>query len=116
MRIKRGVTAHAKHKKLRAQTKGFSLVRRSSIRQARQAVLKSLQYQYRDRRTKKRDFRALWITRINAAVSEFGLSYSAFMGGLKKAGVTLDRKILAELAVNQPKAFEAVTQTAKSAK
>lgn len=116
MRIKRGVTAHAKHKKLRQQTKGYSLVRRSSIRQARQAVLKALQYQYRDRRNLKRDMRGLWITRINAAVNQFGLSYSAFMGSLKKAGITLDRKILAELAVSQPKAFEAVVTTAKSAK
>jgi|SRR6185312_17174093 len=116
MRVKRGVTTHAKHKKLRAQTKGYSLVRRSSIRQARQAVLKALQYQYRDRRNKKRDLRSLWITRINAGVSQFGLSYSAFMGALKRAGVTLDRKILAELAVSQPKAFEAIVETAKSAK
>lgn len=116
MRIKRGVTSHAKHKKLRAQTKGYSLVRRSSIRQARQAVLKSLQYQYRDRRAKKQDFRALWITRINAAVSEFGVSYSAFMGALKKAGITLDRKMLAELAVSQPAAFEAVAKAAKVTK
>lgn len=115
MRVKRGVTSHAKHKKLRAQTKGYSLVRRSSIRQARQAVLKSLQYQYRDRRNLKRDLRGLWITRINAAVSQFDLSYSAFMGALKKANITLDRKILAELAVSQPKAFAAVVDTAKSA-
>ena len=116
MRIKRGVTSHAKHKKLRAQTKGYSLVRRASVKQARQAVLKALQYQYRDRRNMKRDLRGLWITRINAGVSAFGLSYSAFMGGIKKAGVTLDRKILAELAVNHPKAFAAVVDTAKSAK
>jgi large subunit ribosomal protein L20 len=116
MRVKRGVTTHAKHKKLRAQTKGYSLVRRSSIRQARQAVLKALQYQYRDRRNSKRDFRSLWITRINAAASELGLSYSVFMGQIKKAGITLDRKILAELAVNHPKAFAAVADTAKSAK
>jgi large subunit ribosomal protein L20 len=115
MRIKRGVTSHAKHKKLRAQTKGYSLVRRSSIRQARQAVLKALQYQYRDRRNLKRDMRGLWITRINAGVAQFGLSYSAFMGALKKANITLDRKILAELAVSQPKAFEAVVGAAKAA-
>jgi large subunit ribosomal protein L20 len=115
MRIKRGVTSHAKHKKLRAQTKGYSLVRRSSIRQARQAVLKALQYQYRDRRNLKRDMRATWITRIGAGVAEFGLSYSAFMGALKKAGIILDRKILAELAVSQPKAFRAVADTAKAA-
>ena len=116
MRVKRGVTTHAKHKRLRAQTKGYSLVRRSSVRQARQAILKSLQYQYRDRRNKKRDLRGLWVTRINAAVSQFGLSYSAFMGSLKKAGVTLDRKILADLAVSHPKAFEAVVKTAQSSK
>lgn len=116
MRIKRGVTTHAKHNKLRAQTKGYSLVRRSSIRQARQAVLKALSYQYRDRRTKKQDFRGLWITRINAAVSELGMSYSAFMGGLKKANITLDRKILAELAVNEPAAFAAVAKAAKASK
>ena len=116
MRIKRGVTAHAKHNKLRAQTKGYSLVRRSSIRQARQAILKALSYQYRDRRDKKGDFRALWITRINAGVSQFGLSYSAFIGGLKKANITLDRKILAELAVNQPDAFAAVVTASKVSK
>ncbi|HEY6736308.1 MAG TPA: 50S ribosomal protein L20 [Candidatus Saccharimonadia bacterium] len=116
MRIKRGVTAHAKHNKLRAQTKGYSLVRRSSIRQARQAVLKALSYQYRDRRTKKQDFRALWITRINAALGEMGVSYSVFMGALKKTNITLDRKILAELAVNQPSAFAAVAKAAKVTK
>jgi large subunit ribosomal protein L20 len=116
MRVKRGVTTHAKHKKLRQQTKGYSLVRRSSIRMAKQAILKALQYQYRDRRNKKRDFRALWITRINAGVSALGMSYSAFMGGLKKANVTLDRKILAELAVSSPKAFAAVVDVAKKAK
>jgi large subunit ribosomal protein L20 len=116
MRVKRGVTSHAKHKKLREQTKGYSLVRRSSIKQARQAVLKALQYQYRDRRNKKRDLRGLWITRINAATGQLGLSYSAFMGSLKKAGITLDRKILAELAVSHPKAFEAVADAAKSTK
>jgi len=116
MRVKRGVTSHAKHKKLREQTKGYSLVRRASVRQARQAVLKALQYQYRDRRNKKRDLRGLWITRINAGVSQFGLSYSAFMGTLKKTGIILDRKILAELAVNQPKAFEAVVSASKNSK
>jgi large subunit ribosomal protein L20 len=116
MRVKRGVTTHAKHKKLRAQTKGYSLVRRSSIRMARQAVLKALQYQYRDRRNKKRDFRALWITRINAAAKELGVSYSALMGALKKANITLDRKMLAELAANQPKAFAAVVETATKSK
>jgi large subunit ribosomal protein L20 len=116
MRIKRGVTSHAKHKKVRAQTKGYSLVRRSSIRQAKQAILKALQYQYRDRRNKKRDLRSTWISRINAGVSHFGMSYSAFMGALKKSGIALDRKILAELAVNQPKAFEAIVVEAKKTK
>lgn len=116
MRIKRGVTTHAKHKKLRAQTKGYSLVRRSSIRQARQAVLKSLHYQYRDRRNSKRELRSLWIQRINAALRQYGLSYSSFMGLLAKAGVTLDRKILSDIAITQPKAFESVVEAAKSAK
>jgi large subunit ribosomal protein L20 len=113
MRVKRGVTSHARHKRLRAQTKGYSLVRRASVKQARQAIIKALSYQYRDRRNKKRDFRALWITRINAAVTPLGLSYSRFMGGLKASGITLDRKILAELAVNEPKAFEAVVKSIK---
>lgn len=116
MRVKRGVTSHARHKRLRQQTKGYSLVRRASIKQARQAIIKALSYQYRDRRNKKRDFRALWITRINAAVTPFGLSYSRFIGGMKKAGITLDRKVLAELAVSEPKAFAAVAKLAKDAK
>jgi large subunit ribosomal protein L20 len=116
MRIKRGVTSHAKHKKLREQTKGYSLVRRSSIRQARQAVIKALSYQYRDRRNKKRDLRAVWISRIGAAAKELGTSYSALTGSLKKANITLDRKILAELAATQPKVFAEVAKAAKSAK
>lgn len=116
MRVKRGTTTHARHKKLRQQTKGMSLVRRSSIRMARQAILKALSYGYRDRRNKKRDFRALWITRINAGLREQGLSYSAFMGQAKRAGITLDRKILSELAVNQPAAFKAVVDQVKATK
>jgi large subunit ribosomal protein L20 len=116
MRVKRGVTTHAKHKKLRAQIKGMSLVRRSSIRQAKQAVLKALQYGYRDRRNKKRDFRALWITRINAGLTAHGISYSKFMGQMKKANITIDRKILSELATRQPAAFKAIVDTAKAAK
>lgn len=116
MRVKRGVTTHQKHKKLRAQTKGYSLVRRSSVKQARQAILKALQYQYRDRRNVKRDMRALWITRINAGVSQFGLSYSCFMGAMKKSGILLDRKILAELATNQPKALKELVEVAKATK
>ena len=116
MRVKRGVTTHAKHKKLRQQTKGMSLVRRSSIRMARQAVLKALSYAYRDRRNKKRDFRALWITRINAGLTEYGISYSQFMGLAKKSGIELDRKILSELASNQPQAFKAIVEQVKATK
>ncbi|QQR53047.1 50S ribosomal protein L20 [bacterium] len=116
MRVKRGVTTHAKHHKLRAQTKGYSLVRQSSVRQARQAILKALSYQYRDRRNKKQDFRALWITRINAAAVELGTSYSKLIGSLKTANISLDRKILAELAVNQPTVFAAVAKAAKAVK
>ena len=116
MRVKRGVTTHAKHKKLREQTKGMSLGRRSSVKLARQAIIKALSYSYRDRRTKKRDFRGLWITRINAGAKQLGMSYSRLMGALVKAGVILDRKILAELVVNQPKAFAAVVDVAKNVK
>ncbi len=115
MRVTRGVTTHAKHKKLRQQTKGMALGRRSSVKLARQAILKALSYGYRDRRNKKRDLRGLWITRISAAAVEQGLSYSQFMGSVKKAGITVDRKILAELAVNQPTAFKAIVETAKKA-
>ncbi len=116
MRVKRGVTTHAKHKKIRQQTKGMSLVRRSNIRQAKQAILKALQYGYRDRRNKKRDFRALWITRINAGLNAHGVSYSQFMGMVKKANITVDRKIMSELAVREPQAFAALVDAAKSAK
>jgi len=116
MRVKRGTTTHARHKKLRQQTKGMSHMRRASVRMAHQAVLKALSYAYRDRRTKKRDFRSLWITRINAGLTEYGISYSKFIGQLKKAGIEVDRKILAELAVRQPAAFKAVVDQAKKAK
>src|SRR3712207_1130512 len=116
MRVKRGVTTHARHKKLRKQTKGMSHSRRASVRMARQAVLKALSYAYRDRRTKKRDLRSLWITRINAGLREHDISYSKFIPLLKKSGIELDRKILAELAVRQPEAFKAVVEKAKSAK
>ena len=116
MRVKRGVTTHAKHKRLKAQTKGMTASRQASVKLARQAVLKALSYQYRDRRNGKRDFRALWITRINAGLEGTALSYSKFIHGLKVAGVTLDRKILSELATNQPKAFTAVVETAAKAK
>lgn len=113
MRVKRGVTTHARHKKIREQTKGMSHMRRASIRMAKQAILKALGYSYRDRRNKKRDLRSLWIIRINAALTTHNISYSAFMGSLKKSGIELDRKILSELAVNQPTAFDAVVKAVK---
>lgn len=116
MRVKRGVAAHKRHKKIRRQTKGMILVRRSSFRQGNQAVIKALSYGYRDRRNKKRDLRSLWVTRISAAAGELGLSYSALMGALKKAGIGLDRKILADLAARQPKVFKAIAETATKAK
>lgn len=110
MRVKRGVTSHKKHKKVIKQAKGMQHNRRSSIKMARQGVIRSLQYAYRDRRNKKRDLRALWITRINAAVREHGLSYSVFMNNMKKANVQVDRKIMSELAVNHPAAIEALVK------
>jgi large subunit ribosomal protein L20 len=116
MRVKRGTTTHAKHKKLRAQTKGYGHMRRASVRMARQAILKALSYAYRDRRNKKRDLRQTWITRINAALTEHGISYSKFIAALKRSNIELDRKILAELAVKQPTVFKAVVDQAKSAK
>jgi len=116
MRVKRGVTTHAKHKKLRQQTKGMSHMRRASVRMARQAVLKALAYGYRDRRNKKRDLRSWWIVRINAALTEHNISYSKFIPLLKTAGIELDRKILADLAVRQPAAFKAVVEKAKAGK
>lgn len=110
MRVKRGVTSHKKHKKVMKQTKGMQHARRSSIKLGRQGVIRALQYAYRDRRNKKRDLRSLWITRINAATREHGVSYSAFIACLKKNNVEVDRKILAELAVSEPKAFEALVK------
>ncbi len=106
MRVKRGVPGHQKHKKIMKQTKGMQHARRSSIKLGRQAVIRSLQYAYRDRRNKKRDFRSLWITRINAAVREHGMSYSVFMNGLKNQKIEVDRKILSELAVSEPAAIK----------
>lgn len=113
MRVKRGVTTHAKHHKIRKATKGMQKSHRSSYRRGKQAVTRSLQFAYRDRRNKKRSFRALWNARINAGARLHGTSYSRLIKGLKDANVTLDRKILAELAVNEPAAFEAVVKTAK---
>ena len=98
-RVKRGVTSHAKHKKTLHAAKGFYGRRKNTIRIAKQAVEKSMQYAYRDRKNKKRTFRALWIQRLNAAVREFGLTYSRFVDGLAKAGIDLDRKVLSELAI-----------------
>jgi len=102
MRVKRGVASHQKHKKLMKKTKGMQHARRSSVKLGRQGVIRSLQYAYRDRRNKKRDFRSLWITRINAATREHGMSYSLFMNGLKSNSIELDRKVLSELAVSEP--------------
>lgn len=113
MRVKRGVTSHAKHKKVRKATKGFSHANRVSVRRGRQALTRSLQYATRDRRTRKRTFRQLWNARINAAARQNGTTYSQLIAGLKKANVELDRKVLAELAVNEPKAFTAVVKAAK---
>ena len=116
-RVKRGVTSHAKHKKVLEQAKGFRGRRKNTIRTALAAVDRSKQYATRDRRTKKRNFRALWIQRINAAVREHGLTYGRFINGLGLAGIVVDRKILADLAVREPEAFKAlVTQAAGAAK
>ena len=114
-RVKRGVTSHAKHKKVLKQAKGYYGRRKNTIRIAKQAVEKAGQYAYRDRRTKKRNFRALWIQRINAAVRELGLTYGRFIDGLNKAGIEVDRKILADLAVREPAAFKALVDRAQAA-
>ena len=114
-RVKRGVTAHAKHKKVLDAAKGFHGRRKNTIRIAKQAVEKSLQYAYRDRKNRKRTFRALWIQRLNAAVREHGLTYSRFIDGLGKAGVAVDRKVLSDLAIREPEAFVAIVDKAKAA-
>ena len=113
MRVKRGVTAHKRHQKIRKATKGMTRGNRSSIRRGKQAVTRSLVNSYNDRRNRKRTFRQLWNIRINAAARQNGTTYSRLIAGLKKANITLDRKILAELAVNEPKAFTAVVKAAK---
>lgn len=107
-RVKRGVTAHKRHRKIIKLAKGFKGRRKNCFKSAIQAVEKSLQYAYRDRKAKKRSFRALWIQRINAAARLHGLTYSTFINGLNKAGIEMDRKVLAELAANEPQAFAAV--------
>ena len=114
-RVKRGVTSHAKHKKVYKAAKGFSGRRKNTIRAAKAAVEKAGQYAFRDRKRKKRTFRALWIQRLNAAVRELGLTYSRFIDGLNKAGIELDRKVLSELAITEPEAFKAIVEKAKSA-
>ena len=114
-RIKRGVTTRAKHKRLLEQAKGYYGRRKNTIRVARQAVEKAGQYAYRDRKVKKRSFRALWIQRINAAVRAEGLTYGQFIHALNLAGITLDRKVLADIAVNDPAAFSAIAAQAKAA-
>ena len=112
MRVKRGVSTHKKHNKVRAATKGMTHSRRRSYKMGNQGVFKALHYSYRDRRNKKRTFRTLWNTRINAAARENGTTYSVFINALKKENITLDRKVLAELAVNEPSAFSAVVAKA----
>ena len=114
-RVKRGVTSHAKHKKVLKVVKGQWGRRKNTIRVARQAIEKAMQYAYRDRRTKKRDFRSLWIQRINAGVRAEGLTYSKFINGLNKSGIKLDRKVLAEIAYDNPEAFKTIVKKAQSA-
>lgn len=114
-RVKRGVTAHARHKKILKMAKGYFGHKSKLFKVANQQVMKSGNYAYRDRKNKKRDFRKLWIARINAAARMNGLSYSRLMNGLHKGQIDLDRKMLAELAVNDPKAFAAVCEQAKAA-
>ena len=113
-RVKRGVVARARHKKVLKQAKGYYGARRKVFRVAKQAVIKAGQYAYRDRRVRKRQFRRLWIVRINAAARQFGLSYSRFMDGLNKAGIEIDRKVLADLAVHDIAAFGALAEKAKA--
>ena len=113
-RVKRGVTARARHKKVLALAKGFRGRRKNVYRVAKQAVMKAGQYAYRDRRNKKRDFRRLWIARINAATRELGLTYSQFINGMNKAGITLDRKVLADIAVHDKAAFATIVAQAKA--
>ena len=114
-RVKRGVTAHARHKKVLDLASGYRERNRTSFRVAIERVEKGLQYAYRDRRNRKRSFRALWIQRINAGVREHGLTYSQFMNGVKRAGIEVDRKMLADLAVREPDAFKAIVERAQAA-
>jgi len=113
--VKRGVTSHAKHKKTLKAAKGFYGRRKNTIRAAKAAVDRSMQYAYRDRKNRKRSFRALWIQRLNAAVREHGLVYSMFINGLHKAGIELDRKTLSAMAIDEPASFTAVVEMVKAA-
>ena len=114
-RVKRGVAGHAKHKKVYKAAKGYYGRRKNTIRIAKQAVEKANQYAFRDRKRRKRTFRALWIQRLNAAVRPFGLNYSRFIDGLSKAGIDVDRKVLSDLAISEPVAFQAIAEKAKAA-
>ena len=114
-RVKRGTTTHARHKKVLEQSKGFVGRSSTNYRIARERLEKSLQYAYRDRRVKKREFRGLWIQRINAAVREHGMTYSQFMNGILKSGVEVDRKVMADLATREPVAFKALVDQAQAA-
>ena len=114
-RVKRGVQSHARHKKVLKAAKGYYGRRKNTIKVAKQAVDKAGQYAYRDRRRRKRNFRSLWIQRINAAARELGMTYGRFMDGLGKAGVEVDRKVLSDLAVREPAAFAALVEKAKAA-
>ena len=114
MRVKRGVTSHARHQKIRKATKGMTRGNRSSIKRGRQAITKGLQFAYRDRRNKKRTFRSLWNARINAAARMNNTTYSRLIAALKATNITLDRKVLSELAVNEPAAFSAIVKTAQN--
>jgi large subunit ribosomal protein L20 len=114
-RVKRGVTAHAKHKKVIKAAKGYYGRRKNTIRIAKQAVEKAMQYTYRDRKRRKRTFRALWIQRINAAVREHGLTYARFIDGLTKAGIEIDRKVLSDIAIRDAESFKALVEQADAA-
>lgn len=114
-RVKRGVTSHAKHKKVLKAARGYYGRRKNTIRIAKQAVEKAGQYAFRDRKRRKRTFRALWIQRLNAAVRQFDLTYSRFIDGLNKAEITIDRKVLSDLAIREPAAFAAIVEKAKAA-
>jgi len=113
-RVKRGVTSHARHKKVLKQVKGQYGRRKNTIRVAKQSLEKAMQYAYRDRRTKKREFRSLWIQRINAGVRTEGITYSKFINGLNKSGIKLDRKVLADIAYNNPEVFKTIVKKVQS--